>query len=69
MPLRPVIETTGVAELEPLERKVQAQLDAVGVYTDSLPYEAANAADWSGSAPTTIAEALDRIAAALGPIA
>lgn len=27
------------------------------------------AGDWSGTAPTTIKEALDRIAAALGPIA
>lgn len=32
------------------------------------PYSASVSADWSGSPPTTIAEALDRIAAALGPI-
>lgn len=35
----------------------------------SLLYTADNPADWSGSAPATIGAALDRIAAALGPIA
>ena len=32
-------------------------------------YEPADAADWNNDAPTSITEALDRIAAALGPIA
>ena len=32
-------------------------------------YDAANATDWSGSEPESLKEALDRIAAALGPIA
>jgi hypothetical protein len=32
-------------------------------------YEAADAAAWSGSPPATVTEALDRLAAALGPIA
>lgn len=32
-------------------------------------YTPAVSGDWTGSAPTTIAAALDRIAAALGPIA
>lgn len=35
----------------------------------SESYTAASSSDWSGSAPTTLKEALDRIAAALGPIA
>ena len=34
----------------------------------SIPYTVANPASWTGSPPTTIQEALDRIAAALGPI-
>lgn len=34
-----------------------------------VPYTAAVSADWSGAPPATVAEALDRIAAALGPIA
>lgn len=33
-----------------------------------LGYSAANPADWSGSPPTTVAEALDRVAAGLGPL-
>ena len=32
-------------------------------------YSAASSAHWSGNPPKTIKEALDRIAAALGPIA
>ena len=32
-------------------------------------YTPAVSGDWSGTAPTTVAAALDRIAAALGPIA
>ena len=31
-------------------------------------YSAADAADWNGTAPTTIKEALDRLAAAAGPV-
>lgn len=31
-------------------------------------YTPAETTDWTGADPTTIAEALDRIAAALGPI-
>lgn len=42
---------------------------ADGADGDATAYTAANAADWNGSAPTTIADALDRLAAALGPIA
>jgi len=35
----------------------------------SASYTPADSADWTGADPTTVAEALDRIAAALGPIA
>jgi hypothetical protein len=31
-------------------------------------YEAASSADWDNNPPTSVKEALDRIAAALGPI-
>lgn len=34
----------------------------------SFDYTPANLADWSGTAPTSLADALDRIAAALTPI-
>ena len=34
-----------------------------------FPYMPNDPADWSGAPPITVAEALDRIAAALGPIA
>lgn len=44
---------------------VLLKIDASG----DISYTAADAGDWSGSAPTTVKAALDRIAAALGPIA
>lgn len=51
---------------------VSGDVDAVESRVDALeadqPYTAANATDWSGTAPTTVAAALDRLAAALGPI-
>lgn len=31
-------------------------------------YSAADAADWNGTAPSTVKEALDRLAAAAGPV-
>jgi hypothetical protein len=43
---------------------VEGRLDAV----ETLPYSAAAPADWSGTSPATVKEALDRLAAALGPI-
>lgn len=50
-------------DIEEAFTRVRKDLDSAGNYT------AAVAADWSGSPPATIAEALDRLAAALGPIA
>jgi hypothetical protein len=35
----------------------------------SIPYTPANSNNWANTAPTTVEEALDRIAAAIGPIA
>lgn len=40
-----------------------------GLSSELSSYTPANATDWTGTPPTTLAEALDRIAAALGPIA
>lgn len=45
--------------------EVVARLDALDL---DQPYTADNATDWGGTAPTTVKAALDRIAAALGPI-
>lgn len=46
---------------------------ATSIYLDEnftqLPYTAASAVNWNASAPITVKAALDRIAAALGPIA
>lgn len=41
----------------------QAAAEAAAAYTPAVT------ANWTGADPTTVAEALDRIAAALGPIA
>ena len=35
---------------------------------DAVTYTPASAADWNGTPPATVGEALDRIAAMLGPI-
>jgi len=49
---------------------VQRALDQVRGRVDTLTaYAPASPANWSGLPPSTLAEALDRIAAALGPIA
>jgi hypothetical protein len=56
--------------MDALEGNVQRALDQVRGRVDTLnAYSPAAPADWTGSPPTTLAEALDRIAAALGPIA
>lgn len=40
-----------------------------GLQETSAAYHPADPTKWSGKPPTSLAEALDRIAAALGPIA
>jgi hypothetical protein len=37
--------------------------------SNDMVYTPADVADWSGTAPSSLQDALDRIAAALGPIA
>lgn len=62
---RPQLETTGAPELESIERRVQEQLDRVGQHADTLSdgsYTAGDSSDWDSPAPTTIADALDRLA-------
>ena len=54
-------------------REVQRALDGLGadvgdLSASDIAYTPGNAADWTGSPPATVQEALDRIAAALGPI-
>jgi hypothetical protein len=51
-----------------LESATSAAQSTADSKTDDT-YEAADAADWSGSAPGSIKEALDRLAAAVGPVA
>ena len=64
------LESTGAPGMDALEGNVQRALDQVRGRVDTLnAYSPAAPADWTGSPPTTLAEALDRIAAALGPIA
>jgi hypothetical protein len=58
--------TPGVDGFMALGDKSKLDGIAAGATTDA--YAAAVAADWSGAAPATIKAALDRIAAALGPI-
>lgn len=53
---------------EPDARNIQRALDAMRASADGGTYTPANASHWSGTPPTTIAAALDRIAAMLGPI-
>lgn len=69
----PSLERSGRPEFDALEGNVQRMLDQQyedmrGIEEGAVRYSAANAADWSGSAPATIAEALDRLAAFVGPV-
>lgn len=62
---------TDAASLAPAFAPAAVTTSSV-VYADTaqyMGYTAAAPADWSGSPPATIKEALDRIAAAVGPIA
>jgi len=64
------LESTGTPGMDALEGNVQRALDQVRGRVDTLTaYAPASPADWTGTPPATLAEALDRIAAALGPIA
>lgn len=61
---------TGILNSATPPTTVQEALDIVdGLELGASPYTPADSANWTGADPTTIAEAIDRIAAALGPIA
>jgi hypothetical protein len=61
---------TGILNSATPPSTVQEALDIVdGLELGASPYTPADSANWTGADPTTIAEAIDRIAAALGPIA
>lgn len=60
--------------LGPLISKLQQDIEgslarsSKNSISSAQKYSAASAADWDDNAPTTVGEALDRIAAMLGPI-
>jgi len=47
---------------------ITGSLEVLTGITGTLYYSASNATNWSGTAPVTVQEALDRIAALIGPI-
>ncbi len=63
-PRRPALETTGRAELEQIERNTQRMFDNIDA--TSIPYTPETASDWVAPLPRTVAQALDRLAAAGG---
>ncbi len=48
-------------------RNIQRALDAMAS-SGSISYSPANSAHWNADPPATVAEALDRIAAMIGPV-
>lgn len=49
-------------------RNVLRALERLRAQAGDGSYAPANAGHWNGTAPTTLAEALDRIAAMIGPV-
>lgn len=70
------IERSGVPGREAAESNAERALGAqrrafenqINGLDASIAYTASTPADWSGSPPATIAEALDRLAALVGPV-
>lgn len=67
------LQSTGQPAFVALENNVRRALEradaaARSAQTAAQAYTPADPAAWSGSPPATVQEALDRIAAALGPI-
>lgn len=67
-------ENLEVSQLADAVGELTADINAVVEAVDddlveATEYEPAVLADWSGTAPSSLQNALDRIAAALGPIA
>jgi hypothetical protein len=68
-----IIGTTGIVEADPATRWNSIAIAGAGVLTYdgtgiSPQYVPSNVLDWAGVSPVDVATALDRIAAALGPI-
>lgn len=69
----PRLTTTGNPAHVELEAAVRRALDQThaqlgALAASDIAYTPASLTAWSGTAPSTVGEALDRIAAALGPI-
>lgn len=63
---RPVLEAlTGRPEAD--RGNVQRALNRAGS-SEGTSYTPANVVHWNGTAPTTVQQALDRIAAMIGPV-
>ena len=67
------LQRTGDPRNRAIEDRVEAALQrareaASSEATAASSYTPASSADWNNDPPTTVQEALDRIAAALGPI-
>jgi hypothetical protein len=64
------LERTGRSEYAELEDRIQRALERVRARTTELgtmPYTPSTPANWTSPAPTTVAEALDRLAVGGGP--
>lgn len=47
---------------------VSLDVDALETSLTAVPYTPGNSGDWTAPAPTNLQEAIDRIAAAIGPV-
>lgn len=65
---RPVALESFTGRPEADHRNVLRALDGLRSTAGAGSYTPANVGHWNGTAPATIAEALDRIAAMIGPV-
>lgn len=67
-PRYPLERTGGIDGVDRALSDVSLDIDEINANLSAVPYTPASSADWSGSPPANLQEALDRIAAAIGPI-
>lgn len=67
-PRYPLERTGGIDGVDRALSDVSLDIDAIQTSLAAVPYTPAVLADWSGTAPGNLQAALDRIAAAIGPI-
>lgn len=67
-PRYPLERTGGLDGMDRALSDVSLDVDRLEALAAAAPYTPAVPADWSGSSPATVQAALDRLAAALGPI-